>query len=103
MKRITVDQVRLAYEQTGKKPMNMEDSSGDYCCPAVAVGLATGLKNYPGLFDYLWSTYGRAYVDGFVNGVDGDWKEADPTPDWERGYEDGEAVRVALGLRARDD
>jgi hypothetical protein len=102
MKRITVQDVRRAYEVTGLKPTNCDWGDGVKCgCPLTAVLVGSGLN--PDFIEvHACKLYdNEAYYQGFVNAIDGDVfgctvEEDDAYDKYESGWNDGRAVRAAI-------
>ena len=102
--RITVDEVKAAYEKCGRKPVRqMWIPSKRSCCPAAAVYIATNPGADVNRLDadivaHGWAcrAYGHDYVDGFTRAVDGCVLSRTASVDEKQGYADGVAVASAI-------
>lgn len=99
MRRITVDEVKAAYEKTGLKPCTGRFGDGYSCgCPIMAIvksesGIVPAFLRYEAN-----DMFGAGYTCGFMRGVDGMsnqsiWCDMRKYAD---GYADGLAVRQAI-------
>jgi hypothetical protein len=97
MKRITVEEVRAAYEKTGLEPCRRRFGDGKLCgCPLTAV-LKTRRVNLSARF--LCESDNYAY--GFIRSIDGRIRDTglikvENKLAYKRGYADGLAVRQAI-------
>lgn len=106
MSKITVDQVREAYERIGMKAIKKTYyHSALGCCPIGALMLST----FPEIVDrslgndrtvireicrHANNKFGEAYVLGFINAVDDRTPDMLPTSkEYQEGYEDGREMR----------
>lgn len=103
--RITPEQVKAAYEQTGLKPVQGEYFDRDVpplCAnePTLACGLGALYRSvFPGgeadgvsVEKWADTKYGCEYRDGFINGFDGCRVMANETDEWKIGHQDGQAA-----------
>jgi len=108
MKRITVDQVKKAYETTGLQPkkgkffsVTMKGMEKVKCaCGMGAVYMHEAqnsiMSEYP-VIKYLDDNYGTDYRAGFAHGFDDEPCELEDTDErFQQGYEDGKAAREAI-------
>jgi hypothetical protein len=97
VRRITVDEVKAAYEKTGLKPTRGEYIYGRFCaCAMGALAVANGVPcDYDAARSWAFSQYGADYCNAFANGFDS------KSP-WgcdevhEAGQADGELVAAAI-------
>jgi hypothetical protein len=96
MKRITVQDVRRAYEVTGLKPTNCDWGDGVKCgCPLTAVLAADGDCSPADAASDLVDN--DPYCTGFICGVDDDLTGShERSPKFLQGYTDGLEVRSAI-------
>lgn len=106
MRRITVDEVKAAYEKTGLHPKQGEFREYETCdkvcggCAITALLAADGIDivEEPNLRAIAESRYGGHYIGGFVCGFDGKpaaWFR-DTNERERQGYADGTAAALAI-------
>lgn len=111
LKRITPEQVLVAYEKCGKKPGTGALYRGDTdCCCGLGAICMGELDLSPEYLDLnnpntnnngyieLYSTYGREYITGFWHGFDNTTQGASPIWISKKllGIKDGVAARLAV-------
>jgi hypothetical protein len=112
MRRITVDEVKAAYEKTGLKPKRGQYISHDKTCGCAigALVLAEGIDASANCgamaTDYAERVFGENYRVGFVHGFDArdkDYRKRHckfPTDEgqceYDDGFNDGRAVAAAI-------
>jgi hypothetical protein len=112
VKRITVTKVREWYRKAGLSPAYRRWITNDRrACPLTARYIAahrpfrgTTPAQSPMLLENLGGRvaksaiqeYGGDYVEGFIDGWDGATRLMAPAAEYNRGYEDGEAVRIEI-------
>jgi hypothetical protein len=95
MKRITVEDVRRAYEVTKLQPIMYEYGDGLTCgCPLTAVQAEVGICRPAEQAERLSDC--EPYAMGFVRGVDGTIGCMQSNDSFIEGYQDGLAVRNAI-------
>ena len=105
MRRITVDEVRAAYEKTGLTPVRHMWLSDNCACALTACMLSSGVQRKEiALAEQQWAcdelastTLGldEAYTDFFTSGFDG-CRLGTVTEEEGYGYQDGRAVAAAI-------
>lgn len=120
-KRITVEEVKAAFEKTKLKPKQgfyfQRETSAD-TSPKCACGMGVlYLAQTEMDFDeaaqlddegsdinlYFTERYGADYRVGFAHGFDSGHRHSSlaHSPEYQQGYEDGDAARAAMGLPER--
>ena len=97
--RITVDEVRAAYEKCGLSPIRkfwLLDGSR-LCCPQTAILASDGLDVFvlTDLCTPAAKRWGSDYAAGFRDGFDGRECYGDH-PEWKQAHADGVAVAAAI-------
>lgn len=111
MRRITVEEVKAAYQATGLKPIRKLFIKGlnDKCgCALTACAIASGCTTYGDIFaqpirsTHIFSSLGlnRSYADGFTEGFDGYSKPEGVSDENIIGYDDGRAAALAIFAEA---
>ncbi len=119
-KRVTVKEIKKAYEDTGITPVNCETLNSRECmaCPMGVLYFNThpnhkhlfkndrekaGTTLDNRIFNWANKVYGKDYVEGFIDGVDGLGASVEmesylniyrygSNDEWKKGYRDGRDV-----------
>lgn len=111
MKKITLTEVRKAYKDTGLTPVDgvtLTHDDSNCCCPIAALYFNShkrDLKKFKSkdyddmlrpLFKWADAKYDKDYVDGFINGFDGNKLEDLDNKEFAIGHKEGSTVRKII-------
>lgn len=103
MLRISVADVRQAYQQTGLRPVSNVYGDGINCgCPLTALAVRAGLRPFVSrpfsvtVTRFADSEYGEHYAIGFADGFDSQPSCRNSGARYDQGYADGAMARVVL-------
>lgn len=96
MRRITVKEVKAAYEKTKLRPEQFIYVGLSCGCPLAALAIANGADNSQAeIINWAHEVYGDQYANGFTRGFDGLGHNGTSVRS-KRGYADGRQVAVAV-------